>query len=595
MQSLNELNLVVEILNTHWIIQMVEKKNYNELLAYVQTLEEKVYKGLRTELINKTLFDIANSLNSTKTLQELYRSIHDILKNLMDMTNFFIGIYYKDKNAIRFVYRADKNDHSKTNWTYNFTENRSLTGDVILARKPLLKREDELKQLASQGQVRGAVPKIWLGVPLMIKGKVLGVMAVQSYDDPQLFSESDVEILSFVSDQIALSIEKKKAQEQLEKTQEKLIQTEKLEAIGTLAGGIAHDFNNTLSITLGNINLAQIISKNAEMDQLLTDAETSVMQAKELASKFIVFSKGGIILKKKIITETFLRQTLESISIEYSIPYDLNIIDLFETLEVDPQQIKEAIKNIIINAHEAMEKNGIVYILVDKHPDRKGVLKISIEDKGKGISKNNFEKIFEPYFSTKALGKDKGIGLGLSIAYSIIKSHQGDVQIDSKENQGTKVDIILPDQQKKDISNEPKPLESKKETNPELQNDFKPRILVMDDDNMIRDISEKMLNKMGFEPFMAQDGEEAIQVYKEQQNLNESINVVILDLEVKQGMGGAQTIKKLLKINPDIKAIIASGYSGDSVMENSQNYGFSLALSKPYSMKSLKKALEKLI
>jgi len=122
-----------------------------------------------------------------------------------------------------------------------------------------------------------------------------------------------------------------------------LIQTEKLEAIGTLAGGIAHDFNNTLSITLGNINLAQILSKNAEMDQLLTDAETSVMQAKELASKFIVFSKGGIILKKKIITETFLRQTLESISIEYSIPYDLNIIDLFETLEVDPQQIKEAI------------------------------------------------------------------------------------------------------------------------------------------------------------------------------------------------------------------------------------------------------------
>jgi DNA-binding NtrC family response regulator len=117
----------------------------------------------------------------------------------------------------------------------------------------------------------------------------------------------------------------------------------------------------------------------------------------------------------------------------------------------------------------------------------------------------------------------------------------------------------------------------------------------MDDDNMIRDISEKMLNKMGFEPFMAQDGEQAIQIYKDQQHLDRSINAVILDLEVKQGMGGAQTIKELLKINPDIKAIIASGYSGDIVMENSQDYGFALALSKPYSMKALKKALEKLV
>ncbi|OGR47360.1 MAG: hypothetical protein A3J80_03755 [Desulfobacula sp. RIFOXYB2_FULL_45_6] len=378
--------------------------------TYIKILEDKVYKSLRTELINRTLFEIANSLSSTSSLQELYRSIHRILSNLMDMTNFYIAIYYQKKNAIRFVYKIDLKDQTNVEWIDNFTQNRSLTGDVILAKKPLLLREADLARLDQKERIRGPLPRIWLGVPLMIKGEVMGVMAVQSYSNPDQFNDSDVEVLSFVSGQIALTIEKKKSEELLKRAQEKLIQSEKLEAIGTLAGGIAHDFNNTLSITLGNINLAQLLIKDPELKHLLADAETSIMQAKELASKFVIFSKGGVLLKHEVNSSEFMQTTLETIAEKRNIKYQLHIGDVPETLEADPRQLKEAIENIVVNAHEAMGNQGTVSVVFELHPAREDHIVISITDKGIGIEKQNLEKIFEPYYSTKPLGKDKGIG-----------------------------------------------------------------------------------------------------------------------------------------------------------------------------------------
>lgn len=573
---------------------MKKKPSYEELEAYVKKLEEKVYKALRTELINKTLFDIANSLSTVSTLQELYQSIHKLLANLIDMTNFYIAIYYQKKNAIRFVYKVDRLDKDEEEWIENFTQNRSLTGDVILAKKSIFLKEDQLLNLNQKGRIRGPMPKIWVGVPLMIKGDVLGVMAVQSYTNPEQFSRSDVEVLGFVSDQIALSIEKKRAEELLKKTQEKLILSEKLEAIGTLAAGIAHDFNNTLSITLGNINLAQLMTKDPELNQMLAEAETSVMQAKELASRFIIFSKGGILLKKKINSREFIQTALLSIAEEKQIKYNLTIGDVPERIEADPQQLKEALKNIVLNAHEAMKKQEHVTIVFDTHQTNKRFVIISVIDQGKGMEKKHLEKVFEPYFSTKPLGKNKGIGLGMSIAYSIIKNHQGEIFIDSTPEQGTRVDIILPVYQKAGAQNQVKGVSDLKAPIMERKTNQASKVLVMDDDTMIRDISAKILSKLGYAAILASDGEQAVELYEHHLKTGEKISIVILDLEVKKGMGGAETIKKLLKLNPDVKAILASGYSSDRIMEHFQDYGFALALSKPFSMKMLQAALSQL-
>ncbi len=573
---------------------MSKKPSYAELEAHIKNLEDRVSKSMRTGLINKTIFEIANSFTATSSLKELYGSIHRILSNLMDMTNFYIGIYYPEKNAIQFVYSVDEKDKGIVDWIENFTQNRSLTGDVILAKKPLFLKEKDLIRLDQEKRVRGPVPKIWLGVPLMIKGEVMGVMAVQSYTNPEQFNESDVEVLSFVSDQIALTIEKKKDEELLKKTQEKLIQAQKLEAIGTLAGGIAHDFNNTLSITLGNINLAQLLNKDDEMERLLADAETSIMQAKELASKFIVFSKGGILLKNTVTIAEFLKTTMETISEKRNIQYKLRIGNIPEKLETDARQLKEAIENIVVNAHEAMEGHGEVSVIGDSHPIRKDHLMISIIDTGKGMEKESLEKIFEPYYSTKPFGKDKGTGLGMSIAYSIIKNHKGELRITSTPKQGTRVDIILPASEKERIETKPHRISEKENPVEDSNSKASSKILVMDDDDMIRDICAKILPRLGYDAIVAKDGQEALWLYEKYLNAGEKINIAILDLEVKQGMGGAETVGKLLELNSELKAIVASGYSTDAIMESCHEYGFSLALAKPFTMAVLKDALEKL-
>ena len=576
---------------------MDDKPSYEELEQYVKRLENTVFKKIRAEAVNKALFHIASAQNTSETLQDLYRSIHRHLSTLLDMTNFYIAIYFKKKNAIRYVYQVDEKDESIPRWINRFTENPSLTGDVILGKVPLLLNEKKLGKRFSQGRVKGSLPKVWLGVPLMIQGDVLGVMAVQSYTNPNQFSLADVEILSFVSEQIAVSIERKRSEKELKQARKRLIRSEKLEAIGTLASGIAHDFNNTLSITLGNINLAQMISSHDQRMEYLADAEASVLQAKELAAKFIVFSKGGIRIKSHIDTRGFLKEALASLAESEGIEYQLTINDLPPVMEADQEQMKEALKNIVINAAEAMDMEKSVMVSAGVHPEKPGMIVICVQDKGRGIEARNIEKVFEPYYSSKPMGKNKGTGLGMSIAWSIVKNHQGTIRIYSIPGAGTRVDMILPVFQKEPSREKVRPMppvpQPGRETARPTSNES-PMVLFMDDDPMIRQIIEKILIKLGYTPIIAGNGEEAVEKYKSLILSGKSIAVVILDLEVKQGMGGIETMKLLSALNPEIKAIVASGYSKDPAMENCKEFGFADSLAKPISVQNLKEALEKL-
>jgi len=576
------------------MVSMVNKPTYEQLEQYVKRLEQTVFKKIRAEVVNKTLFHIASSLNTSETLQELYRSIHKHLFSLLDMTNFYIAIYYKKKNAIRYVYQVDEKDESGPRWIHRFTENRSLTGDVILGKKPLLLDEKTLKRLSAQGRVMGSVPKVWLGVPLIIQGEVMGVMAVQSYTNPDQFSQSDVELLSFVSEQIALSIERKRSENELKQARKKLVQSEKLEAIGTLASGIAHDFNNTLSVTLGNINLAQMMAAPDQIAEYLADAEASVLQAKDLASKFIVFSKGGIRIKAHIDTEGFLKESLASFAESEGIECRLTVNDLPPVMEADQSQLKEALKNIVVNAAEAMDMGKPVVVSAGVCPEKPGMVFICVQDQGRGIERQNIEKVFEPYYSTKPMGKNKGTGLGMSIAWSIVKNHQGTIRIDSVPGKGTRVDIILPVFQKEHFQEKTRsvPLPEKEAIRPAGKH--RPVVLFMDDDPLIRQITEKILLSLGYTPVLARNGEEAVEKYTALILSGKTVAVVILDLEVKQGMGGIETLGKLVALNPDIRAIVASGYSKDPAIENCKQFGFADSLAKPISIQNLKQALEKL-
>jgi PAS domain S-box-containing protein len=368
--------------------------------------------------------------------------------------------------------------------------------------------------------------------------------------------------------------------------EEELLRTQKLESVGILAGGIAHDFNNILTAIIGNISLAKNqVTPEDEIFDLLNEVEMASTRAQTLTKQLLTFAKGGIPVKetasiKDIIKESTLFALRGSKSnCEFSISEDL------WPLEVDVGQFNQVINNIMINATQAMPLGGTIKVAVenliieerDKLPIKPGrYIGISITDQGIGIAEKYLSKIFDPYFTTK----QKGSGLGLATTYSIIKRHDGYISVESKPGVGTTSHIYLPASEKAIPEKEEVRLIK-----------GQGRILVMDDEASLRRMAGRMLDKLGYEPEFAKDGNEAIQMVKEAKEAKKPYDAIILDLTVPGGMGGKECIAKLLEIDPGIKAIVSSGYSEDPVLANFQEYGFKGMMPKPFEALSLSKVL----
>ncbi|MBF0226239.1 MAG: PAS domain S-box protein [Desulfobacterales bacterium] len=369
-------------------------------------------------------------------------------------------------------------------------------------------------------------------------------------------------------------------------------QAQKMEAIGTLAGGIAHDFNNMLGVITGNISYAlNNVNQNDELYEILLDVQESSRQAQNLTRQLLTFSKGGAPIKKvsninNLINDSAYFSTRGSkANLHFELLNDLWLSD------VDEGQINQVIGNLIINANQAMPNGGTITIRTDNTeieadsgiPLSAGrYIKIVIEDQGIGISKKHLPKIFEPYYTTK----QKGSGLGLATAYSIIKRHGGHITVYSEIEKGTVFNIYLP-ASSEDIDDIPNK-EGHKHTG-------QGKILIMDDQDSILKMVSRMLHKMGYEVMSATDGSQAIEIYRESYNNQNPFDLVILDLTVPGGMGGAKTIPELLKIDPKVKAVVSSGYSNDPIMGNYEYYGFCGVVPKPYTKDQLAEVLNNIL
>ena len=383
------------------------------------------------------------------------------------------------------------------------------------------------------------------------------------------------------------------------KMEEELLKAQKLESLGVLAGGIAHDFNNLLTAIMGNITLTQMdMQPGSKAFQHLVEAEKASLRARELTQQFITFSKGGEPVKKLTSISGLLKDSVKLTLSGSKVRCDFSIPDNLWKVEIDEGQIRQVINGLINNAKEAMPEGGVVKVSADNISLDPGIkkynlpfsngtyVKIYIQDQGIGIPEENLAKIFDPYFSTKKMGIQKGMGLGLAMAFSVINKHQGYIDVKSEIGTGTTFYTYLPAFEKEVVV--------AKETGKE-QLIAKGRILVMDDEKMVKDVAGKMLSRIGYEVEFAGDGALAIELYKKAKDSPEPFDVVILDLTVPGGMGGMKTIERLKKIDPDVKAVVSSGYAEDPVMTDFKKYGFSGSIGKPYSMSELEKAVDEVM
>jgi PAS domain S-box-containing protein len=375
--------------------------------------------------------------------------------------------------------------------------------------------------------------------------------------------------------------------------EEERLKTQKLEAIGTLAGGIAHDFNNLLQGVFGYISMAKMALSDRERSlAMLEQAEKALHMSVNLTTQLLTFSKGGKPVKKTVslqpVIENSVRFALSGSNVDYRINLDKDLWPV----EADEGQIGQVIQNLVLNADQAMPMGGMILIRaknvlapikgIPQLPEEGKYVEISIQDNGIGISEEYLSRIFDPYFTTKT----KGSGLGLATCYSIIKKHGGLIHVSSKLGRGTTFYIYLPVSEIAiDVSRTSEPTAFVR----------KGKILIMDDEEVIRDIAGEMIQLLGHDVEFAMHGEEAVEKYKASLESGRPFDVVILDLTIRGGLGGSETIERLLAVNPKIKAVVSSGYSEDAVISDYHSYGFSARLTKPYRLQELSDTLNNLL
>jgi PAS domain S-box-containing protein len=362
----------------------------------------------------------------------------------------------------------------------------------------------------------------------------------------------------------------------------------KLEAVGLLAGGIAHDFNNILTIVLGNITLLEAdTAPDSALHARLAEVRRATFRARDLTLQLLTFAKGGEPVKAAVDLAALLKESAAfslhgaKVRAEYRVAPDL------WPVQADRGQLGQVVQNLVINAVQAMPDGGVITITADnvtltEPPAGAGALApgrfvaVTVADTGVGIAPEHMLKIFDPYFTTKA----QGTGLGLATAYSIIRKHGGHIAAESMPGQGTLVRLWLP-------AVDPAAAAAGS-GGTEAGTTRRARVLFMDDEEPIRGMATIFMDRLGYDCSVASDGAEVLRLYREAMASGRKYDAVVMDLTVPGGMGGREAMEQLLRIDPEVRAIVSSGYSRDPVMASYRTHGFLAVLPKPYGLDQLR-------
>lgn len=375
------------------------------------------------------------------------------------------------------------------------------------------------------------------------------------------------------------------------KMEEEILNTRKLESVGVLAGGIAHDFNNILSAILGNITLARLnCDQRPEAMGILADAERATIRARGLTSQLLTFSSGGEPVRRSMNIERLVVDTVKFVLAGSRVRPQFEIADDVWRVYADEGQMAQAVHNLVINAVEAMPEGGELKVqigndVMSSEEDRllTQFVLVAITDTGKGIPPDIINRIFDPYFTTR----ETGHGLGLASVHSIMQRHEGKVRVHSEPGKGSTFTLFIPATFEAEDN-------SVSESYIEEAPDHK-RILLMDDEEMVRTVATRMLVRLGYEVTTASDGSEAIELYRKFKDSGETFHLVIMDLTVPGGMGGNDAFQIIREMDPFVKGIVSSGYFNDAIMARYREHGFTDVINKPFHISELAAVVEKVL
>ena len=388
-----------------------------------------------------------------------------------------------------------------------------------------------------------------------------------------------------------------------ERMQQELQKNRNLEALGVLAGGIAHDFNNLLATIFGYIELAQLLcGPESEVHRKLSEANKAAQRARQLTQQLLTFSKGGLPVKENADIADLLTDTASLLLSGSNVQVQFAISSPLPDLEVDKGQICQVFQNLLLNAKEAMPDGGTMTIRAEECLVENGSLeplvkdgryvRIIFQDDGPGIEPAILGKIFDPYFSTKSKGPSRGQGLGLTIAHSIVKKHDGYIAVQSTPGQGTTFSLYLPAAAAAAPAAGRAAVAAAAGKGTSAPPAAGMRILVMEDEPSVAAALREMLQFLGHEVSLAVNGPEAIQLFTQARAAQRPFVLVILDLTIRGGEGAEKVLARLRDLDPAVKAIVTSGYADNYVMAHYQSFGFSGSINKPFTLDVLAAALK---
>ena len=532
------------------------RDSFADILRYRDHLEEEVAR--RTT-------DLLREIEQRREAEQLLRVNEERLRMIIEQSPLGVIVWDNDLRVVRWNRMAERIFLYSAAEAFGMSAEALLPeerrGDFAEIRRTLLATPQGVRSSTRNLRKDGeAIPCDWVDTPISDgSGRVVGA-------------------LSLVQD----------ARERL-RAEEEAIKQKKLESTGVLAGGIAHDFNNILTAILGSLNLALHDPALAASSRgLLAAAEKASLRARDLTQQLLTFAKGGEPIRQSTSLAELIEDSAGFVLSGSKVSCRVEIPGQLWPAHVDRGQISQVIQNIVLNARHAMPEGGAVTIHCSNvaagseegavlDPGRRYV-RIAIRDNGIGIPRHLLERIFDPYFTTK----QEGSGLGLAITLSIVNKHHGHILVDSTPGQGTEFVVYLP------AADEPAATEAPVDSQQALPS---LRVLVMDDEKMVREVVSAMLRSLGHQAVAAVNGREAVALAEQGRREGLPVDMAIVDLTIPGGMGGREALPLLRQVDPGLPVIVASGYSTDPVMASYRQHGFNATVAKPFVLAQLKEAL----